>query len=107
MTTAEKLAPRVERIETWDGDVSWPPWPRALAAPGLSFFFKQKTAYEIKECDWSSDVCSSDLRRLRRSFGTRPAWIGGTSWEIGKAAGRGRREIPGVRLSFKKKRDNS
>src|ERR1051326_7567056 len=24
------------------------------------FFFKQKTAYEIKECDWSSDVCSSD-----------------------------------------------
>ena len=21
------------------------------------FFFKQKTAYEIKECDWSSDVC--------------------------------------------------
>ena len=27
----------------------------------LIFFFKQKTAYEIKECDWSSDVCSSDL----------------------------------------------
>ena len=27
----------------------------------LFFFFKQKTAYEIKECDWSSDVCSSDL----------------------------------------------
>ena len=25
------------------------------------FCFKQKTAYEIKECDWSSDVCSSDL----------------------------------------------
>ena len=25
------------------------------------FFIKQKTAYEIKECDWSSDVCSSDL----------------------------------------------
>ena len=28
------------------------------------FFFKQKTAYEIKECDWSSDVCSSDLRPM-------------------------------------------
>ena len=28
---------------------------------GVFFFFKQKTAYEIKECDWSSDVCSSDL----------------------------------------------
>src|SRR4030095_16904594 len=26
----------------------------------LVFFFKQKTAYEIM-CDWSSDVCSSDL----------------------------------------------
>ena len=25
------------------------------------FFFKQKTAYEIRNCDWSSDVCSSDL----------------------------------------------
>src|SRR5210317_1619721 len=25
------------------------------------FFFKQKTAYEMSECDWSSDVCSSDL----------------------------------------------
>ena len=24
--------------------------------------FKQKTAYEIVPCDWSSDVCSSDLR---------------------------------------------
>ncbi len=29
------------------------------------FFFKQKTAYEIKECDWSSDVCSSDLKKGR------------------------------------------
>src|SRR6187549_1371853 len=27
----------------------------------LFFFFKQKTAYEIGWCDWSSDVCSSDL----------------------------------------------
>ena len=26
------------------------------------FFFKQKTAYEIGTGDWSSDVCSSDLR---------------------------------------------
>mgnify|MGYP007013710031 CR=1 FL=1 len=25
------------------------------------FFFKQKTAYELVDCDWSSDVCSSDL----------------------------------------------
>src|SRR3546814_8128988 len=25
------------------------------------FFFKQKTAYEVRISDWSSDVCSSDL----------------------------------------------
>src|SRR3546814_12835351 len=27
------------------------------------FFFKQKTAYEMRISDWSSDVCSSDLMR--------------------------------------------
>src|SRR3546814_3624296 len=30
------------------------------------FFFKQKTAYEMRISDWSSDVCSSDLYRPRR-----------------------------------------
>src|SRR3546814_3550035 len=30
---------------------------------GLFFFFKQKTAYEMRISDWSSDVCSSDLPR--------------------------------------------
>src|SRR3546814_7225601 len=29
----------------------------------LFFFFKQKTAYEMRISDWSSDVCSSDLNR--------------------------------------------
>src|SRR3546814_9993770 len=29
------------------------------------FFFKQKTAYEMRISDWSSDVCSSDLLLLR------------------------------------------
>src|SRR5210317_928443 len=29
------------------------------------FFFKQKTAYEISECDWSSEVCSSDPSELQ------------------------------------------
>src|SRR3546814_4232787 len=28
---------------------------------GFVFFFKQKTAYEMRISDWSSDVCSSDL----------------------------------------------
>src|SRR3546814_6218658 len=32
------------------------------------FFFKQKTAYEMRISDWSSDVCSSDLNNLRQVF---------------------------------------
>src|SRR3546814_4954155 len=34
------------------------------------FFFKQKTAYELRISDWSSDVCSSDLMepRLKTQF---------------------------------------
>src|SRR3546814_16890738 len=31
------------------------------------FFFKQKTAYEMRISDWSSDVCSSDLLHIRLS----------------------------------------
>src|SRR3546814_15099550 len=30
------------------------------------FFFNQKTAYEMRISDWSSDVCSSDLQRAKR-----------------------------------------
>src|SRR3546814_8820217 len=30
----------------------------------LVFFFKQKTAYEMRISDWSSDVCSSDLAAI-------------------------------------------
>src|SRR3546814_1353799 len=29
--------------------------------PAIFFFFKQKTAYEMRISDWSSDVCCSDL----------------------------------------------
>src|SRR3546814_8554720 len=36
------------------------------------FFFKQKTAYEMRISDWSSDVCSSDLPDLRE---VRRTWI--------------------------------
>src|SRR3546814_10717414 len=35
----------------------------------MFFFFKQKTAYEMRISDWSSDVCSSDLlRRKNQGF---------------------------------------
>src|SRR3546814_6502650 len=46
----------------------------------MFFFFKQKTAYEMRISDWSSDVCSSDLRlrlvddRTDRQF---PAMVSG------------------------------
>src|SRR3546814_10911086 len=36
----------------------------------LFFFFKQKTAYEIRISDWSSDVCSSDLRKFEHAHPT-------------------------------------
>src|SRR3546814_10727298 len=37
------------------------------------FFFKQKTAYEMRISDWSSDVCSSDLdaEALNKAWGGR------------------------------------
>src|SRR3546814_15970686 len=34
----------------------------------LFFFFKQKTAYEMRISDWSSDVCSSDLHPDAKGF---------------------------------------
>src|SRR3546814_10713144 len=34
---------------------------RLLISGCFFFFFKQKTAYEMRISDWSSDVCSSDL----------------------------------------------
>src|SRR3546814_5787585 len=46
----------------------------SLLVVGL-FFFKQKTAYELRISDWSSDVCSSDL--LRRDV---PVPAAGPSW---------------------------
>src|SRR3546814_7667864 len=43
------------------------------------FFFKQKTAYEMRISDWSSDVCSSDLARHRptkeESKNVADAWL--------------------------------
>src|SRR3546814_8185343 len=38
----------------------------------IVLFFKQKTAYEMRISDWSSDVCSSDLQGDRRREKVRP-----------------------------------
>src|SRR3546814_2254489 len=45
----------------------------------VCFFFKHKTADELRSGDWSSDVCSSDLR-IARPFGVK--------FEIGEDAGK-------------------
>src|SRR3546814_1431742 len=44
------------------------------------FFFKQKTAYEMRISDWSSDVCSSDLASItlaKMIIDRAPRWDGG------------------------------
>src|SRR3546814_15188767 len=38
-------------------------WDKDCSSYGC-FFFKQKTAYEMRISDWSSDVCSSDLHHV-------------------------------------------
>src|SRR3546814_2636221 len=38
----------------------------------MFFFFKQKTAYELRISDWSSDVCSSDLSFAPASIASPP-----------------------------------
>src|SRR3546814_9631841 len=62
-------------------------------------FFKQKTAYEMRISDWSSDVCSSDLScaggAASRSAGEAPApaqvrhQVGGARRDVSGAAVRG------------------
>src|SRR3546814_3087038 len=62
----------------------------------LFFFFKQKTAYEMRISDWSSDVCSSDLAgetvevaaAIRQGGGEMDAAREGAG-ELGKAGGDG------------------
>src|SRR3546814_1120166 len=42
------------------------------------FFLKQKTAYEMRISDWSSDVCSSDLQRIIKQIGKRDKTVAQT-----------------------------
>src|SRR3546814_3140048 len=53
------------------------------------FFFKQKTAYEMRISDWSSDVCSSDLGERARAGphgGGEPAAAAGAAGDLVAAA---------------------
>src|SRR3546814_4035832 len=59
------------------------------------FFFNQKTAYEMRISDWSSDVCSSDLYGLRhRHIGPGIERIlQSPLTEVSRNAGRSRRPV--------------
>src|SRR3546814_4711359 len=70
------------------------------------FFFKQKTAYEMRISDWSSDVCSSDLsetavrldrrcscRQLAVADGDEPPARAGGDRNMAADAGDGRRSL--------------
>src|SRR3546814_7974153 len=59
----------------------------------LFFFFKQKTAYEMRISDWSSDVCSSDLDALALGVpppppmpADAPSPAGLPEWRVAQAA---------------------
>src|SRR3546814_9311642 len=85
---------------------------RSLNLCGMCVFFKQKTAYEMRISDWSSDVCSSDLvsatgpflhvlplqfgdetvqRPQRRAGGGGVDAGQGAGWEVGRGDRRGRK----------------
>src|SRR3546814_14326283 len=59
------------------------------------FFFKQKTAYEMRISDWSSDVCSSDLIAKLYQFAS-PARYPGDSTRSGSHAVVSRASPPAV-----------
>src|SRR3546814_1249966 len=70
-------------------------------------FFKQKTAYEMRISDWSSDVCSSDLDAIRDGLlslmpGHSPDGLAGTMNQLLHDSGRpkpaGRRAAGAIRL---------
>src|SRR3546814_18577641 len=46
-------------------------WELKVKTLWVRFFFKQKTAYEMRISDWSSDVCSSDLEAEQGRRGVR------------------------------------
>src|SRR3546814_19944933 len=57
------------------------------------FFFKQKTAYEMRISDWSSDVCSSDLRPFLPLGRLALHRVGRESVELGVIGGMHRNQL--------------
>src|SRR3546814_9735807 len=59
----------------------------------MFFFFKQKTAYEMRISDWSSDVCSSDLKRRKPSQHAEEQGVSATRWRRPLPEGRNRAKM--------------
>src|SRR3546814_15913297 len=64
----------------------------------IFFFFKQKTAYEMRISDWSSDVCSSDL--ILSSVGTTRTSRGAGALVYGEASALARGDEGGQRQRY-------
>src|SRR3546814_16722484 len=60
----------------------------------MFFFFKQKTAYEMRISDWSSDVCSSDLTLNTRSTAEFERWLQRIEQELEEASAQGQAVAP-------------
>src|SRR3546814_17858195 len=67
------------------------------------FFFKKKTAYEMRMSDWSSDVCSSDLDRRAQGRDGAVAGQDREAREIGAAAD-DEHDDDDTRLVFRRRR---
>src|SRR3546814_7712717 len=67
------------------------------------FFFKKKTAYEMRMSDWSSDVCSSDLERRAQGRDGAVAGQDREAREIGAAAD-DEHDDDDTRLVFRRRR---
>src|SRR3546814_4766417 len=68
----------------------------------MLFFFKQKTAYEMRISDWSSDVCSSDLFNEPLVHQVVVAYRNGG--RAGTKAQKTRAEVNGTTKKFKKQK---
>src|SRR4030066_1870121 len=79
----------------------------AICLSVFVFFFSSRRRHTRFKCDWSSDVCSSDLGGLRDRGGDLPVrrLAGHRLHQIGRASCRGRGEISVGAVSFKKKKD--
>src|SRR3546814_1204926 len=59
----------------------------------IVFFFKQKTAYEMRISDWGSDVCSSDLADRRQRLFLRSARSAADQDAVGPATDAAQRHL--------------